>query len=221
MLTTRSASTALVLVIALAAICRCSNKSTACGSSAGRSKSCGASIRPISQGRHAQLQRRSQTSASSSADARNSAAATARARRLSRLRTIRARSQPSALTLVRPAVASSRGRSSCRPTVPRTARSPVTTLESPVKRRWVSALAATSWSVDRIDPVTLQPFSVEGDTGINLAVGVSDMVLRPGSSKPPRSRTSCDQSVFKAWPLNRVIAAFASSLAGVISNTRW
>ena len=27
--------------------------------------------------------------------------------------------------------------------------------------------------------VTLQPFSVEGDTGINLAVGVSDMVLRP------------------------------------------
>jgi Protein of unknown function (DUF992) len=29
--------------------------------------------------------------------------------------------------------------------------------------------------------VTLQPFSVEGDTGINLAVGVSDMVLRPGS----------------------------------------
>ncbi len=26
--------------------------------------------------------------------------------------------------------------------------------------------------------VTLQPFSVEGDTGINLAVGVSDMVLR-------------------------------------------
>ena len=29
--------------------------------------------------------------------------------------------------------------------------------------------------------VTLQPFSIEGDTGINLAVGVSDMVLRPGS----------------------------------------
>ena len=29
--------------------------------------------------------------------------------------------------------------------------------------------------------VTLQPFSVEGDTGINLAIGVSDMVLRPGS----------------------------------------
>ena len=29
--------------------------------------------------------------------------------------------------------------------------------------------------------VTLQPFSVEGETGINLAVGVSDMVLRPGS----------------------------------------
>jgi len=27
--------------------------------------------------------------------------------------------------------------------------------------------------------VTLQPFSVEGDTGINLAVGVSGMVLRP------------------------------------------
>jgi hypothetical protein len=29
--------------------------------------------------------------------------------------------------------------------------------------------------------VTLQPFSVEGDTGINLAIGVSDMVLRQGS----------------------------------------
>jgi Protein of unknown function (DUF992) len=28
--------------------------------------------------------------------------------------------------------------------------------------------------------VTLQPFSVEGDTGINLALGVSQMVLRPG-----------------------------------------
>jgi hypothetical protein len=27
--------------------------------------------------------------------------------------------------------------------------------------------------------VTLQPFSIEGDTGINLAVGVSGMVLRP------------------------------------------
>jgi hypothetical protein len=29
--------------------------------------------------------------------------------------------------------------------------------------------------------VTLQPFSVEGDTGINLAIGVSDMVLRQSS----------------------------------------
>jgi hypothetical protein len=29
--------------------------------------------------------------------------------------------------------------------------------------------------------VTLQPFSIEGETGVNLAVGVSDMVLRPGS----------------------------------------
>jgi len=27
--------------------------------------------------------------------------------------------------------------------------------------------------------VTLQPFSIEGDTSINLAVGVSGMVLRP------------------------------------------